>query len=111
MSEVHPDLVISIAPPSPDYDEKALLAHFDHDDPAPAGTCGYCDTAPLMKALYDAYFSKDKAKRALIYALADGYGAPGTVPPQGYDWSGVRDSTPAARRRMAAALAAYEAMA
>lgn len=103
------ELIITIAPPSADYDPDLLMAHFGHDDPAPAGTCGYCDTAPLMKPLYDAYFGADKAARALIYALADGYGEPGTIPPQGYDWSGVRDSTPAARRRMAAALKAYEA--
>jgi hypothetical protein len=103
-------LEITIAPPSSDFDRDELLAHLNHDpaDGDVAG-CGYCETRPLMKALYDAYFSGDKAKRALIYALADGYGEPGTIPPQGYDWSGVRDSTPAATRRMAAALMAYEA--
>ena len=30
-----------------------------------------------------------------VYQLQDGYGQPGLVPPQGYDWSGIRDSTPA----------------
>ena len=35
-----------------------------------------------------------------IWALSDGYGAPGYVPAQGYDWSGVRDSTEDALRRM-----------
>lgn len=105
-----PDLTITIAPPSSDFNADEMLAHFDHATGSLSPRCGYCDTAPLMKGLYDAYFGDDKAKRALIYALADGYGVPGTVPPQGYDWSGVRDSTPTARRRMAAALAAYEAI-
>ena len=29
-----------------------------------------------------------------IWALQDGYGAPGSTPIQGYDWSGIRDSSP-----------------
>lgn len=28
-----------------------------------------------------------------IWSLSDGYGEPGFVPVQGYDWSGIRDST------------------
>lgn len=28
-----------------------------------------------------------------VWALSDGYGEPGEVPVQGYDWSGIRDSS------------------
>ena len=38
-----------------------------------------------------------------LWAWSDGYGTPGYVPPQGYDWSGIRDSTPAAVEEMYAA--------
>ena len=34
----------------------------------------------------------------------DGYGEPGRTPVQGWDWSGIRDSTPRARRKMAQAI-------
>lgn len=106
----HGTLEITLAPPSADFDYQAMLDHLNHDpSQGDIPGCDYCATRPLMPAIHEAYFSGDRAKRALIYSLADGYGAPGTIPPQGYDWSGVRDSTPAATRRMAAALAAYEA--
>lgn len=35
-----------------------------------------------------------------VWALQDGYGESGCTPPQGYDWSGIRDSSPGARRAM-----------
>ena len=34
----------------------------------------------------------------------DGYGVPGLNPPQGWDWSGIRDSTSQAKRNMAKAI-------
>ena len=34
----------------------------------------------------------------------DGYGRPGRTPPQGWDFSGIRDSTPRAQCRMAEAV-------
>lgn len=36
-----------------------------------------------------------------IYGRSDGYGAEGFVPVQGYDWSGIRDSSDAAKKNMA----------
>jgi hypothetical protein len=36
-----------------------------------------------------------------IWDLSDGYGEPGYIPEQGYDWSGIRDSTPEAISAMA----------
>jgi len=38
------------------------------------------------------------------WALQDGYGKPGFTPPQGWDWSGIRDSTDSAIRKMAAVI-------
>lgn len=35
-----------------------------------------------------------------IWALQDGYGCAGFTPVQGWDWSGIRDSTEGARKRM-----------
>jgi hypothetical protein len=35
-------------------------------------------------------------RQARVYDLSDGYGEPGYIPVQGYDWSGIRDSSPAA---------------
>lgn len=35
-----------------------------------------------------------------IWDLQDGYGVPGFTPSQGFDWSGIRDSTPEARAQM-----------
>lgn len=34
----------------------------------------------------------------------DGYGTPGYTPSQGWDWSGIRDSSEIARKNMAAAI-------
>lgn len=35
-----------------------------------------------------------------IWALQDGYGSPGLTPPQGRDWSGIRDSSDKAHQAM-----------
>lgn len=35
-----------------------------------------------------------------IWGLQDGYGEAGLTPPQGWDWSGIRDSSPQASDRM-----------
>jgi len=36
------------------------------------------------------------ATLAELWSMQDGYGVPGFMPEQGYDWSGVRDSSDAA---------------
>jgi exonuclease VII small subunit len=46
--------------------------------------------------------SLDKA----VWALQDGYGKPGYTPAQGWDWSGIRDSSPEAFRSMAVVITA-----
>lgn len=48
-----------------------------------------------MKVIYDAYYGSNKIGQR-IYDLSDGYGEPGFVPPQGHDWSGIRDSSASA---------------
>ena len=41
---------------------------------------------------------------AQLWPLTDAYGEPGLIPPQGYDWSGFRDSSDAAIAQMATAM-------
>jgi hypothetical protein len=45
----------------------------------------------------------DKAYK-LAWEFTDAYGAPGLIPPQGYDWSGFRDSTELSQRNSAKAI-------
>lgn len=42
---------------------------------------------------------KDKLYK-LVYSKSDGYGIEGYIPPQGYDWSGIRDSSENAHQNM-----------
>jgi hypothetical protein len=42
-----------------------------------------------------------------LWALQDGYGEPGSTPPQGWDWSGIRDSSEEAKARMLTVAAYY----
>lgn len=55
------------------------------------------EQAKDLRAVWD---GNDEEKFALMWSLSDGYGEPGLIPSQGYDWSGVRDSSPAAIRAM-----------
>jgi len=36
-----------------------------------------------------------------VWQIQDGYGEPGYIPVRGWDWSGIRDSTPEAKKRIA----------
>ncbi len=47
----------------------------------------------------------DAALWALCWPYTDAYGVPGFVPPQGYDWSGFRDSSDGAVTQMQRAIA------
>lgn len=38
---------------------------------------------------------------AALWSLTDAYGEEGYLPPQGWDWSGIRDSSDEAKGRMA----------
>jgi hypothetical protein len=66
---------------------------------------GVCDRhRPLLHTIHLVWRHGNAAARALIWSLADGYGPEQAETP--YDWSGVRDSTPAALEAIAAALEA-----
>lgn len=67
--------------------------------------------------LYAAPFTESPERKALTprqrrliddacWNLQDGYGVPGYEPLQGWDWSGIRDSTPEAFHLMAEAIRA-----
>ena len=47
-------------------------------------------------------FDHNEAAHDEIWALQDGYGSPGYTPPQGQDWSGIRDSSEDAMAKMLA---------
>lgn len=85
------------------FDAPSLREHWQH---SPAGenphpdTCDYCLTGPMLEEIHAVWSSGNDAACEVIWALSDGYGEPGYVPEQGYDWSGIRDSTPAAMRAM-----------
>lgn len=42
-----------------------------------------------------------------IWSHTDAYGEKGYIPPQGYDWSGIRDSSQNAKQNMAISLREY----
>lgn len=56
----------------------------------------------MLKAIHEAWNDVDTSTETLvaIWAESDGYGEPGYVPEQGYDWSGIRDSSEDAIRAM-----------
>lgn len=57
-------------------------------------TDGRCGThGPMMNAIYQAWNGDDNELAYDLWSVSDGYGEPGFVPPQGYDWSGIRDSS------------------
>lgn len=53
----------------------------------------------MMRMIHKAYYGTSGLSEA-IYAESDGYGERGYVPVQGYDWSGIRDSSVRAVERM-----------
>ena len=54
----------------------------------------------MMQAIHTAWYEGPADKLPAIWAASNGYGTPGYKPDQGYDWSGIRDSTPRAIHRM-----------
>lgn len=66
---------------------------------------GRCEQhARMMRAIRQVWDNADNRLCRRIWNKSDGYGAPGFVPPQGYDWSGIRDSSPQGVEAMFAAL-------
>lgn len=61
--------------------------------------CPRCILRPLVADIYRMVFAGgDEGRKAASTAwkLQDGYGSVGFTPDQGWDWSGIRDSSPAA---------------
>jgi hypothetical protein len=56
--------------------------------------------AAMMQAIRRAVDSNERRVNERIWALQDGYGDPGFTPVQGWDWSGIRDSSVAAVEAM-----------
>jgi hypothetical protein len=81
------------------FDATAYRTHLLHESGHP-DTCDWCFVSPMVRDLYAVYHGKSTAAFEILYSMQDGYGAPGVIPEQGYDWSGVRDSTPDTIRRM-----------
>jgi hypothetical protein len=57
---------------------------------------GRCDVHAEMMAEIHAVWNSPRANTdaaLVIWMYSDGYGAPGFIPEQGYDWSGIRDSS------------------
>lgn len=72
-----------------------LLEHLGMEIPGCAG----CVTRSMLKDIHTAVMVEGKFISE-TWALQDGYGEPGFTPAQGWDWSGIRDSSPAAISRM-----------
>lgn len=64
--------------------------------------CAECETSVMVEEIAAVWQDPHtpNALLELIYDEQDGYGIVGYIPSQGYDWSGIRDSTPEAVRRM-----------
>lgn len=90
------DIILSLAPlPTGTASVDDFEAHLSHDDPAE--DCTYCAVRPMIRVLRQVWNGEHgQAAFDLIWSMQDGYGEPGTMPSQGYDWSGIRDSSPAA---------------
>lgn len=75
--------------------EKSLV--IDHTKPSWHKFSGI---PALMKIHHIQSVVADSTER--FWQIQDGYGPRGFTPEQGYDWSGIRDSSPAALREMEA---------
>jgi hypothetical protein len=68
-------------------------------DHVPSEACPGCIVNPMLKLIHRVVYLEGRYLNE-TWALQDGYGEPGYVPDQGWDWSGIRDSSPAATKRM-----------
>lgn len=60
--------------------------------------------AAMMKEIHAAWSTGNEWTCDVIWSLQDGYGDCGGTPIQGYDWSGIRDSSCASIEAMHAAI-------
>lgn len=49
--------------------------------------------AAMVREIHEAWVNGTAEAGQAIWAYSDGYGSPGFIPEQGYDWSGIRDSS------------------
>lgn len=80
-----------------------------HHGPERHEDCPLCIAFIWMPAIHAAVFGTDNEAFEVISTLSDGYGPNWYIEgalddAQGWDWSGIRDSSPAAIGRMAAYL-------
>lgn len=73
--------------------------HSEHDGGRPDEGCPGCAVGPMLKVIHRTVYIEGRYLEE-TWELQDGYGEPGVMPPQGWDWSGIRDSSPAAIKRM-----------
>lgn len=66
----------------------------DYETPLACGCSlknGRCERhASMMADIHSAWMAGGNDH---LWDLSDGYGEPGYIPEQGYDWSGIRDSS------------------
>jgi len=66
---------------------------------------GRCAThSAMMAEIHHAWNTGNVITADTLWSLQDGYGSAGYVPDQGYDWSGIRDSSTSAIEAMHAAI-------
>lgn len=88
----------------PYYEEwwaHGAVEHMRHDDPHE--NCAGCIASIWLPAIRHLVMHDDTAS-GIAWDLQDGYGVAGYTPAQGWDWSGIRDSSPATVRDIAVAL-------
>lgn len=67
--------------------------------------CTTCDElCSMMVEIRKAWEDGSNETCEILWSIQDGYGIPGFYPEQGYDWSGIRDSSDEAVRAMFAAI-------
>jgi hypothetical protein len=57
-----------------------------------SGWVKFSGCLPLMRIAH-CFYNANAYTSNRIWSAQDGYGTPGFVPGQGYDWSGIRDSS------------------
>lgn len=77
---------------------------YDTDDYSVTDPTSNANRAAMMTAIRDAWERGSNKTCEILYSLQDGYGEQGYIPEQGYDWSGIRDSSGPAVRAMFAAV-------
>jgi hypothetical protein len=89
-----------------DWNDEAFSAHLHHGEfgcapktPEVPETCDHCYVRPMLASIYEVWMTST-AGSEVLWSMQNGYGEIGFMPDQGYDWSGIRDSTPHTIREM-----------